>query len=151
MNTFVLGRNVRRDTAPWIVGPAILRGLMVAVCIAAAAIAWRVGDPTAALLVDPELARLLRGMAVLKGLMVAASIVVLAWRFGHPIAPPVAAAYLAGVGLMAASALMIWQLSALLPAAAAFHAGLCVAPIVAWRADGGLPARTKTTDRPVSS
>ena len=142
MNTSVLGQTVRRDTANAIVATAVLRGLLVVVCAASAACAWRAGDPTAALLADPELAQLLRGMAVLKGMMVAAAIGILAWRFGHPIAPRIAVGYLAGIGAMAAATVMIWQLTVLLPAAAIFHAGLFVALIVAWRADGGLPRRT---------
>lgn len=147
MNTLVLSTVPRRDAARRSirrsgVGPAVLRTTLIAVAVASVAIAWRVGDPTAALHADPELARLLRGMAVLKGLMVVAAIAVLLWRFGHAVSPRIATGYLVSTGLMAASAAMIWQLTALLPAAVAFHAGLFIGLIIAWRGDGDLPVRS---------
>lgn len=148
MNTIVFAAAARPESAARSTStrglPFALRTLLLAVCLASAAIALRIGDPATALQADPELARLLRGMALLKGLMVVAAIALLLWRFGHPIAPRVATGYLASTGLMAAAAAMIWQLTALLPAAAAFHAGLFVALIVAWRADGDLPVRART-------
>lgn len=120
-------------------GAMVLRGTLLVACAASVAIAWRIRDPSVAVLADPELARLLRGMAPLKGPMVVATIAILLWRFGHSIAPRIAATYVVSAGLMAAAAAMIWQLTALLPAAAACHAGL----IVAWRADDDLPVPSK--------
>ena len=145
MNTLVVRAVVDRvDTrlATPTISPLVLRGALIVVCAASAAIAAQLGDPSGSLRADPELAHLLRGMAVLKGLMVVAAIALLSWRFGHPIPRPVATAYVASAALMAASATMIWQLTALLPAAAAFHAGLFVALMVAWRGDDDRPVRS---------
>lgn len=136
-------REATRTAAPKTVGPRALRALAIVACIAAATIVWSLADPSAAVRADPELARLLRGMAVLKGGMVVAAIAILWWRFAYPIAPRVAVVYVACSALMAASAAAIWQLTFLLPAAASFHAGLIVALIIAWRGDGDVPSRAK--------
>jgi hypothetical protein len=71
-----------------------LRALLVLGCCAGLAAAAAFGQPVPA--ADPELARLLRGMALFKGTMVLAAIAVLWWRFALPVAPRVAAVYLVG-------------------------------------------------------
>lgn len=149
MNTLVIRtrdtdaplRSTRRS-----IGPAGLRALSIAVCLASVAVASQVGDPSVAIAGDPELAILLRGMAVLKGLLAVGAFVLLLWRCGHPIVPRLAVASIASVALMAGAATMIWRLQALPPAAIAFHVGLFAALIIAWH-DDGLPTRSRSIER----
>ncbi len=141
MNAAVLHRASRIDAkthpAHRAMTPMLLRAALVVGCalsVAAVAIAT---DRPELLRSAPELARLLRGMALLKGVLALAAVAVLLWRFGQPIRTTVATGYLAGALLMTGSTALIWQLAALLPAATAFHLGLFTLLAVAWRADGG--------------
>lgn len=83
--------------------------------------------------IDTDLARLLRTMAVLKGVIALVSIGVVWWRFSLPVLPRFAVAYLAGAWLMAGSSVVMWQLTHLMAGAAAFHAGLALGLLTAWR------------------
>lgn len=98
-----------------------LRALLLLGCTASVVAASTLGDPSLSLRADPQLAVLLRGMAVLKALMVLAGLGVLGWRFGHPIARVTAALYLGGAWLVAGATALIWQLTALPLAALVFH------------------------------
>ncbi len=91
---------------------------------------------------DPELALLLRGMALIKATIALAAVAVLWWRFGAPVSRPVAAIYVVGAGSMAGATVSIWQLSSLLPAAVLFHIGLFALLSTALRADEDGPGRT---------
>ncbi len=110
------GREARRR-------PALLRGLLLASCAVVAAGAAQLGAPADAVETDPELARLLRAMAVLKAAMVVAALGLLTWRLAWPVAPGVAVAYLAGAATCVAASVAIAQLAHLAAAAVAFHAG----------------------------
>jgi hypothetical protein len=112
---------------------AVLRVALLAGCAASVAAAAWLGRPDALLAADPELARLLRGMALIKAFMVAAALALLLWRFGRPIASEKAAAYMAGTWLAAAGSMLIWQLTQIPTAAIGFHVGEIAFLILAWR------------------
>ena len=95
-----------------------------------------VGDPAPVDAADPELARLLRGMALIKAVLVVAAVGAVWWRFARPLSNRMAAAYLFGVSLAAAGSVMVWRLTFLGLAAGAFHVGELVLLAVAW-GDGG--------------
>jgi hypothetical protein len=101
-----------------------------AISATAAAIA---GSPEAMQAADPELAFLLRGMALLKAAMVFAALGILFWRFAAPVTPPIAAGYLACVWTGAAAAMLIGQLSYLVAASVMFHAATLAILLIAWR------------------
>lgn len=101
-------------------------------CVAAIAIALHAG-PSVPLRSDPELATLLRGMAAIKTLLVAAAIAAIAWRLGRPATTRIASSYLVGAWLVTGATTMIWQLSSIVSASALFHVGLLLLLISAWR------------------
>ena len=137
MNTIVLDKHVH---APSVAGPLRLRLWLLGACAAAVAVGAWIGDPAARLQADPELATLLRGMAVLKGALLAVALAILTWRFGHPLPRPVAVGYVASAVAMSFATALIWQLSMLPFAAASFHVGLLACLAIAWRADGARPS-----------
>ncbi len=118
---------------------ALLRVALVLGCAVAVALAAWVGEPAHALEPDESLARLLRGMALIKACLVLGAIGVLVWRFGRPVPAGVAGAYLAGAWLVAGASMLIWQLSFIPLAAVVFHVGELMLLFVAWR-DGRSPA-----------
>lgn len=103
------------------------------------------GSPEAMQAADPELAFLLRGMALLKAAMVLAALGILSWRFSATFTPPIAAGYLASVWTGAAAAMLIWQLSYLVVASVMFHAATLILLFLAWRDQRYL--RTTGNDR----
>ncbi len=109
--------------------------LLVAVACAVA-LAFAVGDPSTRLRADPELARLLRGMAMIKCLLVAAAVAAIWWRFARPVAVPVATGYVVAAALIAGATMAIWQLSFIVAAAGVFHLAALMAMLLAWRDDG---------------
>jgi hypothetical protein len=82
---------------------------------------------------EPALRSLLRGMALLKGGAVLAGAALLWWRFGRPIEPRVAIAYVASLCLAASAAVLVWSLSHLVSAAAVFHVGELAFLAAMWR------------------
>jgi hypothetical protein len=112
--------------------PSLLRALLLLGCAAAIGVALGFGDPAPSLRADPELAVLLRGMALIKAGIVMAALAAIAWRLGHPIGRATALAYLAGAWLTAAATALIWQLSAITLAAALFHVGALALLVVAY-------------------
>lgn len=110
-----------RAAARWT--PLLLAGCAVA---AVGAAAWA-GAPSAARAADADLVRLLRAMALIKGVMLATALAALGWRFRRPVATPFLAAYLL-LGWSASAALgAMWQLAALGTAAVVLHgAGLAL-------------------------
>lgn len=134
MNTAVLSSGVSVRALP--LRRTLLRALPFVVCATTIAAVLATGDPTGLLASDPELAQLLRGMAILKAALLVAAAAVLTWRFGRPLPRAALGGYLAGLVAMAAATAMVWQLSALPLAAFSFHAGLLAVLLVAWRLDG---------------
>ena len=123
---------LRSAEVPW-------RGLLVVGCIAAAALPSTWVDPAAAEAFEPDLARLLRGMALLKATFVLAAVGVLLWRLGQSVTTATALVYLGGTWAGASATTMIWQLDQLVLASLLFHVGMIACLIVAMR-DGALPS-----------
>jgi hypothetical protein len=110
-----------------------LRAALLLGCLAMLVAAGWYGQPDALLQADPQIAQMLRGMALIKAAMVLAAISLLAWRFGHPIGRRQAAVYLAGVWLAAGGSMLIWQLTLIPAAAIVFHLGEFAFLLMAWR------------------
>jgi hypothetical protein len=120
-------------------GTALRCALLVG-CVCAVALAAIAGTPEHYLVDDPGLARLLRGMAIIKALIVVAGIALLLWRFGRPLTPGMAGIYLGGAWVGSGASMLIWQLTLIPLAAVAFHVALLSFLLAAWR-DGKLPVR----------
>jgi hypothetical protein len=82
--------------------------------------AW-LGDPVDYLHADPALARLLRAMALIKGMIAIAAVGAVFWRLAWPVSRTAGAAYLASSWAVAGSTMLVWQLSYIVPAALMFH------------------------------
>lgn len=106
----------------------LLGGCVLAVLAAAA-----VARPEPLLQADPELARLLRGMALIKAAIVVAALAALLWRFGRPLSKGLTGAYLAGAWAAAGACMLIWQLEVIATAAVTFHLGELTLLLAAWR------------------
>lgn len=111
---------------------ALQRLLLVSGCLAAVALSAWIGRPESLLAADPDLARLLRGMACIKAGLVTAALGVLLWRFAHPVSPRMAGCYLAGAWLASGASMMVWQLTLIPLAALVFHGGEITLLVTAW-------------------
>ena len=109
------------------------RALLIAACLLAVGAAALLGHPADYLRDDPALARLLRCMALIKGVIVMAAAAAVFWRFGWSIAKPMAAIYVLASAVMAGSTLLIWQLTLIPLAAFLFHAAALSLLVVGWR------------------
>ncbi|MEM8609849.1 MAG: hypothetical protein AAGF92_22320 [Myxococcota bacterium] len=109
-------------------GALLLGGCALAMMVAAA-----MGRPEPLLQADPELARLLRGMALIKVGLVVAALAALLWRFGRPLSNGLTGAYLAGAWAAAGACMLIWQLEFLRTAVVTFHLGELTLLLAAWR------------------
>ena len=109
-----------------------LRAALIAGCALSIGIAAYVGEPTS-FADDLALARLLRGMALIKSVMALVAVAVVLWRFGRPVSTPVAAGYLLGCWVVVGSTMLIWQLSWIPAAAVLFHAAGLSMLLLSWR------------------
>lgn len=73
---------------------------------------------------DPELTRMLRGMAALKAGLALGAVCLVAWRLGYPASARLAAGLIAAAALMAAGPVLIWHVAPVAAAALLFHAGM---------------------------
>ena len=119
------------------VGPGRARAALIVGVGVAIGAAIALGHPDPLLQADPPLARLLRGMALIKGALALAAVAVLLWRFGWPVSRRLAGVYLASAWLVAGSSMLIWQLTSIAGAATAFHVGGLALIVAAW-CDGGI-------------
>lgn len=127
-----------RGDSNTVAGPAAMtsrrRALLVigsAVLLAAALLAF---EPAAYWARDPELYRLLRGMAVLKAGLAALALSAVWWRLGRvSVRRSFAATYTATVWALALASGLIWQLTAIMVASALFHVATIVLLVAAWR------------------
>ena len=111
----------------------MLRGGLILGCAAAIGVAAWSGDPSGYLQADPALARLLRGMALIKGMIATAAAGIVFARLAWPVSRAAAAGYLAGCWALAGSSALIWQLSYIVPAALLFHAAALALLLLGWR------------------
>ncbi|WP_273452504.1 hypothetical protein [Nevskia ramosa] len=112
---------------------ASLRFNLLLGCATAVAMAVWLGVPVPTIADDPELARLLRGMAAIKAAIVVVTVAVLHWRFGRALSARLASLYLVGAWLISGASMMIWQLAQIPTAAFSFHLGAFVLLATAWR------------------
>jgi hypothetical protein len=83
---------------------------------------------------DPELFRLLRGMAGIKAVLAVLAFAVVWWRLGRPgVTFRPAATYVGGVWAMALATGLIWQLTTIPAASLLFHAAIVTLLVTAWR------------------
>ena len=113
----------------------ILRASMLVGCVCAVAGATAIGHPDTFTQADPDLGRLLRGMALIKAVIALAAVVAVTWRLGWPASNRATGAYVLGAWLVTGSSMLIWQLSFIPAAAIAFHVGAFAIVIAAWRDD----------------
>ena len=100
------------------------RTLLVLSTLAMLALAATLGSGAAASTVEPDLARLLRFMAVLKGVFAVVALVVCYWRLARPTAAWREIVFVGGPGLMAAGALCLWNIQSAGLATAGLHVGM---------------------------
>lgn len=74
--------------------------------------------------IEPDLARVIRCMAAIKGVFAVAAFAACLWRLGRPAPGWRGAVYVAGPPLMAAGSLALWTMQFFGPAALGLHAGL---------------------------
>ncbi len=96
--------------------------------------------PVSSAAADPELTRLLQGMALIKLVFVAAMAGLLVWRFGRPVSKPVATGYLFSVWTATAATVLIWQSAWLGLASILFHGAGLAFLLLGLRDDDVLPA-----------
>lgn len=107
--------------------PLLARAVLVAAVALAIALAQFLGQGEAAAraaLADPELTRLLRGMAVLKAGLALGAVCLVAWRLAYPASLRLAAGLIAAAASMAAGPVLIWHVAPVAAAALLFHAGM---------------------------
>ncbi len=85
---------------------------------------------------DPELYRLLRGMAGLKGVMALTGLGVVAWRLRRAIPSRMAGSYIASAWALALASALIWELQVIPLASTLFHGAILWLLITAWRDSG---------------
>ena len=108
------------------VGSRVWQGALlvsVGLCVAGAS---TLGDPGRLLTFDPDLARVLRFMAAVKGGMALLTLALVGLRLGEPVTPARAIGYLAAAGGVAAAPTLMWQLTWIGPAALLFYAAMTV-------------------------
>jgi hypothetical protein len=122
-----------RHSAHTAARPVQLRAFLVVASALSIGLAAWFGDPSAYLNADPALARLLRAMAMIKGLIVTGALGAVLWRFGLPISKPAAIGYAAGACVLAGSTMLIWRLTLIPLAAILFHSAALSMLIMGWR------------------
>ncbi len=122
------------------------RGLLLLACATAAGSSLGAASPTLLLEADPELARLLRAMALLKASMVAVALSVLWWRLRWPLSLGPGAAYLLAAAMMVGACISMWRLTGIAAAALLFHVGGLLLLFGAWidRSGSWRPTRTQS-------
>jgi hypothetical protein len=94
---------------------------------------------------DADLAGLLRAMAAIKAVLVAAGVGVLAWRLRRPAPTALRAAYLAGAWVAAGAVAAMWCLVALGAVAVVLHAVAAALFVLAWRDRDFIPAPARAS------
>ena len=111
----------------------VLRLFLLAGLVAAMAVAATVANPSAYSAAEPELALLLRGMAVIKAGIALVALALSFWRFGQPVSTSAALGYALGVWALGGATVLIWFLSVIPAAALLFHLGVFGLLALAWR------------------
>jgi hypothetical protein len=117
--------------------PAVRRAALAVSVLLAVAVAHLAADGAAsagAVAADPELARLLRAMALIKASMAAAAV----WLADRlllrcSLGPGLAAGLVSTVALMAAAPVLMWHVAHVGTGALLFHAGMVALLVLGWR------------------
>lgn len=125
-----VARQVPLGRAHWQWAPPVLALLLSLAAVGAAALLAPYA-PTP--LRDPELVTLLGFMALVKGLMLATALGLVAWRTRWPLPVGTAAAYVLACGVAALAVALIARLAWVGPAALMFHAAELGFLCTAWR------------------
>jgi peptidoglycan/LPS O-acetylase OafA/YrhL len=120
---------------PW--SSLLVAGSVLAL-LAAAALAG--APPARAVPADAELDRLLRAMALLKGLCLALALAALGWRFRRPVPTAVAAGYVGTAWAAAAALGAMWQQAVPVVTAVVLHGAAVVLVVLASRDSGFFPS-----------
>ena len=96
---------------------------------------------------DPDLAKLLKGMAIIKTLILLAVGALIWWRLGSPIRPTFSAGYIIFGAIGVAGAALVWNMTGLGLAPFLFDGGLLGFLILALRDDNGPWLRALTRAR----
>lgn len=136
----------RQFAAP---GRVALTAIMLAGCAISAAVAHLIAPSVVATATasDPELARLMQGMAFIKLAFVAAMAGLLVWRFGRPMTPAITLGYLSCIWMVSAATVLIWQSSWLGMASVLFHGAGFAFMVLGLRDDRVLPDSLRTRVR----
>ena len=113
--------------------PGVARAVFVGALLAGAMAGLAVGGHASAAAADPELTRLLRAMAALKLLFVAAAAAAVLWRLQAPARPALLAGYAASAAAMTAGPGLIWFASHIVLASVLMHGGLAASLLLLWR------------------
>ena len=126
--------------------PLPLRLTFLAVCaVAAAAATYFAGGSVQS--ADPDLAKLLKGMAIIKTVILLAAGATIWWRLGFSIRPGFAAGYMLFGAMGVAGAALVWNMAGLGLAPFLFDGGLLGFLILALRDDNGPWLRALTRGR----
>lgn len=90
-------------------------------------------EPAAHWADDAELFTLLRGMAVIKGMLALLAFIAVWWRLGQPLTVPLVKTYIVGVWALALASGLIWQLTFIVAASGLFHLATIALLVAAWR------------------
>ncbi|MDT7953403.1 MAG: hypothetical protein RQ966_18015 [Acetobacteraceae bacterium] len=109
------------------------RAMLVVALVAGAGAGLLIGAHARTGAGDLELTHLLRAMAMLKLLFVAAAASAIWWRLQAPITPYRLSAYAGSCLAMAMGPGLIWYLAYIGPASVLLHGGAAVAAVLLWR------------------
>ncbi len=128
-----------RSASPWLsLGTAQgRRTVLLLVVLSAVAAAALLGQPRPALLADPELAFVLRGMGMIKAMIALGITSLVWWRAGSAVGTRRLLAYCAACALLAAATVLVLELAVLVATSVVFHATLLTLGLLAL-GDGGL-------------
>jgi hypothetical protein len=126
--------------------PLLRRLALLSACVFAAAAVHLLAGPGGVQSADPDLARLLKGMAIIKTVFLILAGSAIWWRLGSPIGSALAAGYIFSAAIAAAGAALVWSVTGLAFAPFLFDGGLLAFLIFALRDGNGpwIPALTRT-------
>ncbi len=127
--------------------PLALRLSFLAACAAAVAVTLYVTGAGGLQSADPELDKLLKGMAIIKSVIILFAGAAIWWRLGSPIGPSFAAGYILFAATAIGGAALVWNRSQLGLAPFLFDGGLLAFLILALRDDNGPWLRSLTRGR----
>ena len=126
-----------RAKEPALAGGLKRRAALLAACACAAALATFLAEPGSGAASDPDLAKLIRGMAIIKTVILTAAGAAIWWRLGSAIKPGVAAGYILFAAVATGGAALVWNNAGLWLAPFLFDGGLLAFLVMTMRDDNG--------------